>query len=74
MDQRLVEDVIYTFQTLRHLVRHHTQTWATLTAHQQGMFTEVLSQKRSLLAVTISGQLKWKFSISPRWSERELEL
>ena len=73
MDLRLEEDTIFTFQTLRHLVRLRIQTLVTLTVHQQAMLTEVLSQGRSLLAlITNSAQLKWKFSISLRRNIREL--
>ena len=69
---RLEEDTIFTFQTLRHLVRLRIQTLVTITVHQQAMLAEVLSQGRSLLALTISAQLKWKFSISLRRNVREL--
>ena len=69
---RLEEDGIFTFQALRHLVRLRIQTLVTLTVHQQAMLTEVLSRRRSLLALTISAQLKWKFSISLRRNIREL--
>ena len=40
---RLEVDTIFTFQTLRHLVRLRIQTLVTLTVHQQAMLTEVLS-------------------------------
>ena len=72
MDLCLEEDTIFTFQTLRHLVRLRIQTLVTLTVHQQAMLTEVLSLKHSLLALTISAQLKWKFSISLRRNVRAL--
>ena len=68
----LEEDTIFTFQTLRHLVRLRIQGLVTLTAYQQAMLTTALSRRRSLLALTISAQLKWKFSISLRRNVRKL--
>ena len=72
LDLRLEEDTIFTFQTLRHLVRLRIQTLVTLTVHQQAMLTQVLSLEHSLPALTNSAQLKWKSSISLRRNVREL--